>query len=123
MTTIRSPRASIHTPKPGYYKMSRARKGVLVPVWVFEEGERCPETGEPLEDIKAFVEINEHLIDEANARFMKEIERVNLFGEQITEKEYRYLCARRKWAEKFSPEDPAARPHEAVDFNKMEPLF
>lgn len=108
-------------PSLGYYKITLVKGGVMVPVWVFEEGERDPETGEPLEDITLHVELNNSLVSDEKTD--KWLERIALFGTAIPKSEYDYMIADLEYVKLHEPDDPKAQPGKPVDLSKAKPLF
>jgi hypothetical protein len=44
-------------------------------------------------------------------------------GQEITEKEFRFLARRREWAHEHAPDHPAANPREPIDLTKLPPRF
>ena len=106
---------------PGYYKTTLVRNGVTVPVWVFEEGERDAETGEPMEDVTLRVELNNRLI--SREKTDKWLERVALYGIQIPKQEYDFMIADVEHCERYEPDDPKANPGKPVDLTKVKSLY
>lgn len=50
-------------------------------------------------------------------------EKIALFGEKITEKEYFLLRNQREWAEKHAPFDPLANPTNKINPGKLPVVF
>lgn len=111
----------LHYVAPGFYKVRLVKGGPWVPVHVWETGERDEETGEPLEDIDSFIEVNGAVVPFEKADF--HAERINLHGVPIDRAEFEYRRDTRRWAEAYAPDVPEARPQEAIDLNKVPPIF
>lgn len=89
-------------PEEGYYQTRLVRGGVFVPVHLWKEGEEWkalldgePYTGDIL-----------HLW-------------VWCMGRPVPEHEYEYLLARGRHARRWTPEAPAANPHQPVDWLRV----
>ncbi len=52
-----------------------------------------------------------------------EVDRVWTSGQDIDEAEYNYLIADREHARRHRPDSPEANPHQAIDFNVLQPPF
>jgi len=110
--------ADIDRPVPGLYRL-RLRKGApWSPVKVWDSAERCKQTGELLEDENFHCLVNGKEVDPHHYA-----ERITCFGEPIDQNEYDYLLSLGRWAADHAPESPEANPNEAIDLNKMDPIF
>jgi len=98
----------LNLPIPGHYTMRLVKKGPLVPVEIRDVSDRCPETGELMEDQRFVATINgeEAPVERAWPWCSKA---------PITEAEYRFMVADARHAEAYRPEDPKASPRRAVD--------
>ncbi len=104
--------ADLHLPIPGFYKMGLVRRGIDVPVFVDVQGDRCPETGELMEDERVIVIVNGHEKGWDSIDYWNE--KINMFAKRISEPEYRYMLDVAEWARDFCPGDLAARPRESL---------
>lgn len=103
--------------RAGFYKTRMVRRGPFVAARIGHE--RRPERPEIWH-----AEVNGKVVGTPGPNMhTEEIERIMLFGEPITEQEYRFLLADSQWAAKNAPDDPAANPHREIDFNKISPEF
>lgn len=93
-------------PQVGWYKRKLVSGGPFVParIWLHQE----VEGGELVDDEYLRCEVNGKEVDVLDSW-------ARLWNNPISEAEFRYLEATRKWAEQHSPFDPAARPRERLD--------
>lgn len=112
---------------PGFYLMRIVRKGPKVPAQIFFDGllYRVEVNGKLAPDAWRPDELEPLWGDAviAGEAFNHPLLRVVLFGERVTETEYRYRCELRAWAEKNQPDHSAAKPGEPVDLTKQSSIF
>lgn len=93
-------------PQVGWFKRKLVHGGPFVPAKIWMESP--VEDGELVDDEYLRCEVNGVECDVLDAW-------PRLWNSAITEAEFRYLEATRKWAEQHAPFDPAARPRERLD--------
>jgi hypothetical protein len=104
-------------PVAGFYKGRMVRNGPWVPIRIWHGPTRDPETGEELDRSwhwqaeRLGVEIDVFIVWPYCA------------GHRIEQAEYDYLLADHRWAVANNPDDPAARPRDAIDHHAMKPVF
>lgn len=106
-------RPPIHTePHCGFYKRKLVRGGPHVParIWLHQEIDSA--TGELTAPEEMRCEVG-------GKRRDAEAEWLYLCYLPITEAEFSYLTANADWARKYAPQEPAANPDRATDFNTM----
>jgi hypothetical protein len=113
--------ADLHKPRLGFFKMTLCKGGPMVPVQVAERGERCPKTGEPLEDIEVLVEVDGQLV--RLDRVDETVARVNIWATAIDRAEYQFMLADSEWCRERAPDDPKAKPRVAIDLETADPIF
>ncbi len=99
-------------PKPGWYSRRLAKAGVAVPARIWIASDVDIGTGELLDDEKLLCEVDGVRCDAAEQWSY-------LADNPITEDEFRFLTERRRYAQTYTPDDPIARPREAVDWLKV----
>lgn len=99
--------ADIANPKRGFYLVRFAKNGVQVPVEIVGEGE-------------AF---GVWIVDKAYAPTPQLVERINLFGEEITENMHRFYVGRFRWCAKYAPDRPEANFYKSIDLNEIPPIY
>lgn len=110
--------ADIGRPVPGIYRLRLSKGAPWSAVRIWDEAERCPETGELMEDERFRCLVNGRDVNPDHYA-----ERVNCFGERIDDREYAYLLSVNGWAVEHAPETPEASPTERVDLHKSPPIF
>lgn len=101
-----------HEPHCGWFKRKLVRGGPHVPARIWMEQPIDPETGELVGDEIMRCEINGKLCD-------AEEQWTYICYLPITEAEYKFMVANAEWAAKYAPNEPAAQPMRAVNFNKL----
>lgn len=101
-------------PQVGYYQTRMVKGGPMVParIWMYQPIDA--DSGELVGDEILQAEIN-------GAYAVPEAAWPGLCGNPITEQEWRYLTATVTWAMEFAPDDPRAKPKEAIN-NLTTPL-
>lgn len=103
----RTPRV-ISQPQPGFWAVRLRSRAVEVAARIWwcdhEPGEPENKLDQPFLD----AELNGVRVPPSRVWEMR--------GRVITEAEYRFLIADRKWAAEYSPNDPAAQPDQPVDW-------
>lgn len=113
-------------PQPGYFKFKVVRGGAHAAAHILRLC-RCTATGgddstphEWCPSCDRYPPLTV-LINGRERRFY--VERVWLYGDQISRDEYNRICAVVEWDERHDPFSPTANPHERIDLGKMKPLF
>ena len=108
---------SIHPndPEVGFYKTRLVKDGPWVPVaiWMVQH---VNEAGELIADEELRCKVNDCPEDPYKVWTW-------CANRPITEEEYRYHIKYGRWAEEWKPEDPAARPRQAMNVMTSEPAF
>jgi len=112
---------------PGFFLVRLVRKGPRVPAQVLFDGMlfRVEINGKQAPDAWRPDELDALWGDTAmqGEAFSHPLLRIALFGERISELEYRYRCLLRDWAERNDPGHSAARPGAPVDLTKQRSIF
>ena len=109
--------SEVDRPVSGLYRLRLVKSGPWCAVRIWDSAER-DEAGDLLEDECFHMLLNGREVDPF--RFA---ERVNCFGELVTQAEYEYLLATGEWARTYAPDSPEAKPNESVDLGKAPPIF
>lgn len=107
----------INKPEPGFFKMRLIKGGPWVPALIYRPCplELCPETFQWIDRVyRLEAEIDGMPVD---------VNRIWTSGRQITAAEYLYMKAHRAWVRQHAQHLPEARPEEAIDINKLAPIF
>jgi hypothetical protein len=107
----------IGEPQPGFFKLRLVRGGPWVSAAIFYP---CPIEGHP--EIFQWLDRPRRLAAEIDGHEADPM-RVWLHGRMIPRSEYLFLRDDAQWAKRYAPNDPKARPKEAIDLNAMQPLF
>lgn len=99
-------------PQCGWFKRRLVKGGPFVPARIWLDQCIDPETGELVADEVMLCEVDGQWAD-AEAQWPW------LCANPISEAEYDYMTARRAYAAVWSPDDPAATPHKAVDWLRV----
>ncbi len=107
----------IDKPEPGHFKMRLVKQGPWVPALIYRP---CPLELEP----ETFQHIDRwpHLKAEIDG-MPASVDRIWTSGRDIPVAEYLFLKADRAWVRQYAPHLPEARPEEAMDLNKLAPIF
>lgn len=108
--------------QPGFYKIRLVRGGVWVPAEIRYEAPTDPDTGEALDRSHIHIPyINGQVKDGDDA--VKWLDRINVYGQVITENDHDRMVATVDWAKKSAPDLPEANQNRRADLGKMRPLF
>lgn len=107
----------LNNPECGWYKTRLVKGGPFVPakIW-YEDGDRCPDTGELMSDQILMCMIN----TEARNPF---VEWTRLAKSPITEAEYDLMIQQRDWDEENDPGSKSQNPREAIDLLTQKSIF
>jgi hypothetical protein len=109
---------------PQYYAVKFVTGGPRCGCKVWYGAPLDPITGEPLDRAPRWhCEINGQLQDDPHRIIMLVGNVGYVKGEQIDQAEYEYLLSVRAWAVENDPSQPEASPREAIDLNKLRPIF
>lgn len=110
---------------PRFFRLSLVKGGPLAGVKIWRGHPVDPDTGETLTERPALWRAQVNGVDEPIEHvapwFVDGIGEV-MNGTEITEIDYQFYVANHRWAKEYAPEDPAAKPREKVDLNKIAPL-
>lgn len=110
---------------PRFYAIQLAKNGPRVGLKLWNGYPIDPLTGETLTERPKFWRC------ELNGEYANAVDIVpwivdgtsdSVRGDKITEAEYEHLSSVAKWAMEYDPEDPYAKPREAIDMNKIAPI-
>lgn len=108
MTT--APRVS-DTPLPGFYRLKLIRGGPWVPAQIkHDEG-----GWQTMLDGKWSNQSTDPWL-------LPDMERIHFGGRDTTEAEVNFMLARKRHAEVYEPDSPAANPRKAIDLDKIIPF-
>lgn len=108
---------AIGSPQPGFFQMRLVKGGPWVPAIIYRP---CPLEMHP----ETFQHIDRwpHLEAEIDG-MPASVDRIWTSGRFISIAEYLYLKDDRAWVRQYAPHLPEARPEEAMDVNKLAPIF
>lgn len=98
-------------PQPGWYKRRLVKGAVFVPARIYVEQIVDEDTGELVEDEKLCCEVNGRAEDPYEQWLW-------LCINPISQADFDYLTARGAWTKSYAPDEPAAKPRQAVDWMK-----
>lgn len=111
---------------PRYFRLRLVKGGPLAGVKIWRGHPVDPVTGETLTERpalwRAAVNGTDEPIEQVAPWFQDGIGD-EMRGTEITEKDYRFYAADHAWAKEHAPDDPAAKPREKVDLNRLPTLF
>jgi len=114
---MESPR-EIDDARPGHFKVRLVKRGPWMPARVERD---CSCTiGGGTHEWKASCDRFQYLRGEIDGMTVA-VDRVWLFGQEITGDEFNYLTASVQWDREHDATSPAARPREAIDLNTINP--
>lgn len=99
-------------PECGWFKCRYVKGGPFVParIWMFQ----------PIDDESGELVGDEILQAEINGKHADPIDKWSwICSHPITEAEYNYMVANIAWATEHAPDEPAAKPREAVDWTRV----
>lgn len=111
-------------PDPGCFRLKLTKGGVFVGARIVYAPTSDPLTGEPLDRSWLWAgEINGRPDPSPSPEPTPRVWRIWHSGDRISEAEFHFLVADRRWSEENAPHLPEAQPTRAVDLNAIPPLF
>lgn len=107
----------VSKPEVGFYKARMIKAGAWCAARIWLEPPIDPVTGDMLDRPPMMLAELDGKEISAHDLWMR------VAGRNITEAEYRYLAAARRWAETYAPDDPRADPRKAVDLRATAPIL
>jgi hypothetical protein len=118
---MESPR-EIDDARPGHFKVRLVKRGPWMPARL-ERDCACTVNGGGDQSVHPWTDTcdrHQYLRGEIDGMTV-DVDRVWLFGEEITEDEFNYLTSSVQWDRENDATSPAARPREAIDLNTINP--
>ncbi len=103
-------------PHPGFYRRRLVKGGPWVPASIWMDQPTDPETGELTGPEELRAEVNGVPEDPA-------LVWTYVCANPISETEYRFMHKDSAWARQYAPDDPKAKPREAIDHLKTPLAF
>lgn len=111
--------------EPTYYRTRIVKGGPIVGLKIWHGYPIDPDTGEVLTERPALwrAEVNGEPvpINDVAPQFADGTGD-SIRGDECDEDEYLFLASDAKWASKYSPQDPAAKPRERINMNEIGPI-
>ncbi len=108
---------AIASPEPGFFKLRLVKGGPWMPAIIYRP---CPIEWHP--ETCQHIDRWPHLAAEIDGMSVS-VDRIWTSGRVIPIAEYLYLKADRAWVREWAPHLPEARPEEAMNLNKLAPIF
>lgn len=119
-----APARSVDQPEPGFFTLRLVKGGPKVPARIIHAPATDPLTGETLDRSYWWsAEISGKPAGEPSMQPTDEVMRIWLFGEPITEADYRYEVADMDWCLAHAPAEPKANPRQRIDLASLPALF
>ena len=113
-------RATSLTPEVGTFRLRLVKGGPWVAARIRHEPTRDPDDGTFLDrSFYWFGDINGENDPNPAPSPNERVHRIWLWGERVAEDEFLFLLRDAEWATNYQPDDPRARPREAVDIRRI----